>query len=423
MPPSDLVEATLPFLSRAITDTIWTVTDTIQPATNLHATHQLSHLFQLLDQLAKWKEKPACLTLMAYQWALTVCECIQKVDRIPPDRAIYYVCYQIRRLVGWSGGGGSYPSPRRGSEDGYASMSECECVFEHYSLLLALSLEIGFRHSPSWSIVPEPIGSSANKAYHLLMVEVMLQATSNSPRWFPVGGERRVLYADGIGDAQYVWTLGGHLPPLGSCASTLGRIINDLIISPRLRVLLVRAIGSMEYEDLERAGLDKIVCVFDGLQLGVDDMRSGGRWSLLLKPLIRSKFGRERLPLRYWHLLEELIAKDVGPHTRLCYPDTFAMKALEESQDWEKLEVWLRIVWTSRVEGGTYLEDVIRVILTLLRHRPSAISWFASMKKPSWHCLLDLYNPEFRQICDLTKWVVFLLSPVTIYILMESTPP
>ena len=49
MPASDLVEAALPFLSRVITDTIRTVAGTIQPATNFHATHQLNHLFELLD--------------------------------------------------------------------------------------------------------------------------------------------------------------------------------------------------------------------------------------------------------------------------------------------------------------------------------------------------------------------------------------
>ena len=340
---------------------------------------------------------------MAHQWSLALCECMQKVDQIPPDRAIYYVCLQIRRLAGWSDRSGSHQSPRPASEDGYASVSKHECVFEYYSLLLALSLEIGFRHSPvNWSIIPVAIKSLANKEYHLLMVEVMLRAASNPPCGYPVRHERRVLYAAGIEDALYVWTLGGRLPPLGLCTSTLGKIINSLIISPRLRVLLVRAIGSMEYEDLERAGLEMIVGILDVLKLKLDDMWMGGRGSLLLKPLIWSKFGRERLPLRYWRLLEELIAKDVEPRTRLCYPDTLAMKALEESEEWEKLEVWSRIVWTTRVESetGTYLEDVFRVSLPLLQHRPSAISWFASTTKTYWHCLSSLHNTEFRRICD-----------------------
>ena len=398
---SDLVEATWPFLSQAITDTIRTVADTIQP--NSRATRKLDRLFELLDQLAKWKEKPTCLTVMAHQWSLAVCECIQKVNRIPPDYADYNVSRKIRSLVGWSDGNDSHRSMVWNPKDRHAFMSKRECVFEYYSLLLALSLEIGFRHSPSWSTVPGTIGSPANKEHHLLMVEVMLRAASNSPGGVPVSKERTRVYEPGIGDALYVWTLGGHLPSLGSCASNIGRTIGDLGISSRLRILLIRAIGSMEYEDLERAGLEMIVGVFDRLELGFDDIcKVGGRWPLLLKPLARSKFGREHLPLRYWHLLEELIAKDVEPCTRLCYPDTSFMKTLEESQEWEKLEIWLRIIWTSRMETGTYLEDVKRVTLSLLQHRPSATLGFASMKERSWHCLLYFHNQELRQICDQT---------------------
>ena len=63
---------------------------------------------------------------------------------------------------------------------------------EEELVLLALSLEIGFHHSPDgWSMVPGGFGSWANKEYKLLMVEVMLRA---APGW--------ILCTAGVEDAQ-----------------------------------------------------------------------------------------------------------------------------------------------------------------------------------------------------------------------------
>jgi len=242
-----------------------------------------------------------------------------------------------------------------------------------------------------------------NREYHLLMVETMLRGASRGTQ---ITQKMRILYA-GIEGALHVWALGGRSPPLGSCAGYLCGITKCHEISPELRVLLVRALGSMEYEDLERVGLDIVVDALSDLNLRFGDVCMGGRWPLLLKPLIRSQCGRERLPLRYWHLVEGLIMDDAEPRTILCQPDVDAMRALEASQYWEKLEVWMRILWISRLDGWfppvPIAEDIERVTLSLFQRRPSALSGFACMKIPigrSRSCLLDSRKSELQQICD-----------------------
>ena len=362
----------MPFLSRAITYAI-------------PIPHQWHNLHELLEQLMEWKEKPVRLTAMAYQWSLASCECLRNIDQISAGPTIW-VSYQFEGLV----------EPC----DGRVGVSKHEYVFECCLLLLALSLGVGFRHSPGGGSTYMP---PVNEEYHLLMVETMLRGASRGTQ---VARKMRALYA-GVEGALRVWTLGGRSPPLGSCAGYLGGVVKGHQISPELRELLVHAVGSMEYGDLERAGLEMIADALGDLNLRFDDMCMGGRWPLLLKPLIRSQCGRERLPLRYWHLLEALIMDDVEPRTMLCQSDVDTMRALEASQDWEKLEVWMRVVWISRLESWLppvpVMEDIERVTLSLFQRRPSALSGFACMKIPSDRfrsCLLDSRKAELRQICD-----------------------
>ena len=349
-------------------------------------TDRWGHLYELLEQLTEWKDKPACLTAMAYQWSLAICECIRNIDRIPDPLAIRTSC-RFGELI----------EPYHGR----VGTAKHEYIFECCSLLLALSLGVGFRHGPDGGSM---YMSLANKEYHLLMVETMSRGASRGTR---IARRLGMLYA-GVEDALYVWALGGHLPSLGSCAEYLGRIVKGHQISPGLRLLLIRAIGSMAYQDLERAGLEMVIDALDDLDLGFDEMRLGGKWPVLLKTLIRSQFGRERLPLRYWHLLENLMMDDVKPHPTLCRWDLDTMRTLETSQNWEKLEAWMRIVWISRLdpEGGfppvLAMEYIERVTLSLFRHRPSAIPKFGGMKIPSdWprSCLLDSRRTELQRIC------------------------
>ena len=369
---SDLAGAILPFLSRAIADAI--------PVTD-----QWDNLYELLEELMEWKERPACLIAMAYQWSLAFCDCIRNIDQLLVGTTIF-TPHRFEGLV----------EPC----DGRVGIPRREYVFECCLLLLALSLGVGFRHgSDGGPMHMLPV----KEEDHLLMVETMLRAASRGTQ---ITQKMRILYA-GIEGALHVWALGGHSPPLGSCAGYLCAVVKGHQISQGLRTLLVRAIGFMEYEDLERAGLEMVIDALGDLKLRFDDMCMGGRWPSLLKPLIRSQCGREHLPLRYWHLLEASIMDDLDPGTILCQPDVDTMRALEASQDWEKLEVWMRILWISRLEGWfppvPVAEDMERVTLSLFQRRPSALSGFACMKIPlgrSRSCLLDSRKTELQQICD-----------------------
>ena len=316
----------MPFLSRTITDAI-PIPDLWNP------------LYELLGQLKGWKEKSGCLAVMAYRWSLTICERVRKVDRVPTDLTVYEVNHRFKHLAG-------RPDP-------WIGWSKRKYLLECYRLLLALSLEVMFRHGlDNRSMhIPEAIRSPANEEYHLLIVETILRAASVSPPEARDMAKEQALCA-GVEDALNLWTLGGHLPPLGSCAGYLGIIVKNHQIFPKLQLLLIRAVESMDYRDFERAGLETIVGILDCLDVGLDDMCSRGGWLSLLKPLTRSQPGRKRLPLRYWWLLEELVIEDAEPHTELGHWDVRAMGILENSREWEKLEAWIRIMWVSRLEDG-----------------------------------------------------------------------
>ena len=75
-------------------------------------------------------------------------------------------------------------------------------------------------------------------------------------------------------------------------------------------------------------------------------------------------------PLHYWHLMDKMaLAKGLGVDFT---SRSTVMRSLKEAEDWEKLEVWMAIVWRC-VLSSRSVEDVERVTLKLLSRRPSAL--------------------------------------------------
>ena len=59
------------------------------------------------------------------------------------------------------------------------------------------------------------------------------------------------------------------------------------------------------------------------------------------------------------------------------------MKFLEEAEDWERLEIWMSVVWKSPLPPGSSMdkpmEDIERLTLKLLSRRPSALLRFQKL--------------------------------------------
>jgi hypothetical protein len=79
----------------------------------------------------------------------------------------------------------------------------------------------------------------------------------------------------------------------------------------------------------------------------------------------------------YWHLLgKSALGTDFSETPGLRSVEM--MRSFEEAEDWEKLEVWMVVVWQSLPQStpAPTMEDVERVTRKLLLQRPSALQRF-----------------------------------------------
>ena len=76
------------------------------------------------------------------------------------------------------------------------------------------------------------------------------------------------------------------------------------------------------------------------------------------------------------------------------------MRSFEEAEDWEKLEVWIVVVWQSLPEStpAPTMEDVERVTRKLLLQRPSALRRFKDLCERG--SLYSSHEAQLRQVCD-----------------------
>ena len=69
----------------------------------------------------------------------------------------------------------------------------------------------------------------------------------------------------------------------------------------------------------------------------------------------------------------------------LGFGNTEAMRSLEKVGDWEKLGVWMVVVWSflpgSTMPGSESVESIEEVTLKLLLRRPSALQGFEDLYK------------------------------------------
>jgi hypothetical protein len=126
--------------------------------------------------------------------------------------------------------------------------------------------------------------------------------------------------------------------------------------SPRLRRVSIHAIEyasgtlrSSRHQDSETVHL------LNRLNVDVDDMVERDRWVRLLVDVICLPTGLESLSSHYWHLLGEL-ALDTNIVDFRCRV-LEVMRLLEKSEDWEKLEVWMMVLWSSLASPSRSVHD------------------------------------------------------------------
>jgi len=186
-------------------------------------------------------------------------------------------------------------------------------------------------------------------------------------------------FDDVVADAVCAWIADPDIAPPGSFARYFTkRVKNKTTFSRRLQRAITRVIGDIWRRELEVSGLET-VRLLNRLEVNMDDVVDKDEWRNLLFSAIRSTTGQESLSSHQWHSLDKLLSGSrlyVKPAPR----DVEVMKLLEEAEDWERLEVWMMVMWG--ILGGSMsdpMQDVQQTSLKLLSHRPSAIPRFENL--------------------------------------------
>jgi hypothetical protein len=359
----------------------------------------LQHLNFLLEFLAAWEKRPPSLTPIAYEWCSALSEAAGRLglgeppvdlplgpqpgDRYrPQDLARSGPLSEIAEGEFSHVGPGCDPIRVDGTPNHTHRHPQDPIPFR-YGTLLSTILEIGFR------IVGPGHDSSALHLHHTPHHDRMFETAFSSDD------------DEVVADAVSIWIVGSDHPPPGSLARYLAkRVERSTPFSPRLRQMSIRVIERTWHGELEMAGLET-VRLLNRLDVDVDDMAKQDVWGQLLVDVIRTPAGLENMSSHYWRLLGELtlVASLVTPGRR----DVEVMRSLETAEDWEKLEVWMVVVWLS-LSGSApepVMEDVKRVTLNLFSRRPSAPPRFEALCERG--SLYPSHGVELRRVCDQAR--------------------
>jgi len=369
----------------------------------------VQYLKYLLDFLAAWKERPAYLTPMAYRW----CSAFSEMATGTGQNGTY-----IRRPNSPYSFTASSDSGDRGPEIQFTEVGPgCDrthCVrglrrnlnpYEYVDLPIR-ALEIGFRQ-------PGPYQSAIHHtSHHNWMFGVAFSSNDDEI----------------IADAMCAWIADSDHTPAGSFVHYFAeRVENTRPFPPRLREACIHAICHIRCSELTVSALET-VRLLNRLEADVDDTAAYGpirsfNWVRLLVWVIRSPSGFESLSSHNWCLLGKLT-----PHT--SFPERFAlrdvevMRLLEEAEDWEKLEVWMEIVWrslesspsstpddsTEDVQAPEEMEDVPtpesvegieQATLKLFLRQPSALQRFENLCEA--YGFWERWTDKLKRICDRAR--------------------
>jgi hypothetical protein len=395
----------------------------------------LRHLDLLLEFLAAWENRPVYLTPMAYQWCSAISEVAGRlgVGQVPvnPPPNLPKLGSQLlselrphlqpkpeheplpQPMFPWPKedlfGPSIYPrlrpqdlihsefSSRLAEEEfshvglgcdpvhkGETSHHTCKCLPNliplHRVVLLPIILDVGFHLAGPGH---ESTLHLNHTSHHKWAFEVAFSSNNDEV----------------LADAVNVWIVDSDQTPPGPFVSYFAkRVESSRPFSPRLRQVVIHAIESIWYRDPEVLELEA-VCLLNHLNVGVDDMVEKWAWGLLLAAVVCLPTGPESLSPHYWHLLGES-ALGTNFYNTPGLQSLEVMRSLEEAEDWEKLEVWMVVVWQSLPQSmpAPTMEDIERVTRKLLLQRPSALQRFNNLCKQG--LLPSLHWVQLRQVLD-----------------------
>lgn len=131
----------------------------------------------------------------------------------------------------------------------------------------------------------------------------------------------------------------------------------------------------------------------------MDDVVDKDTWGKMLVSVIRSPAGLESLSSHFWHLLDKLVSATQLRGTSEPH-NAEVMMSLENAGDWEKLEIWMVVMWESlsfpEMLKPESMLGIQQTTLNLLIQRPSAIPRFEVL-----HEGVFFFPPKVLQvICD-----------------------
>ena len=351
----------------------------------------------LLEFLAAWEERPVYLTPMVYKWCSTISEVVVTGHRHTPllrfrpqDVGLDGVLSEAAELR-FSLVGPGCGLVRTGEASHHNRKRRRKWIGSHPRVHLPIILEVGFR------LVTPGSGQPALRLDHTLDHNLVFEsALSNHDD-------------EVIADGMCAWIAGSDHVPAGSCAHYLTKSVeNDTPFSLRLRRMGISLIERTWRSELRASELETIL-LLNRLYVSVDDMEDQCEWVRLLVNAISSPVGLQGLSIHYWHLLEGLPPVWTPPMARTME----LVRLLEEGEDWEKLGVWMVVVWQSNPGSFAALEDLEhleRVTLKYLLQRPSALPRFEGL--PRSEGVWTGYHAALEDICARARAELLSLEPL-----------
>jgi hypothetical protein len=351
----------------------------------------------LLEFLAAWEKRPECLIPIAYQWCSAIAEATGALD--------------WNELTGTEGtllrSRLKLQDPALG--DRLPGLRLDEAMFSkvghHWGSLRFNNISHRARGRPQdpYGLPPEPyvdlLHTILEIGFRLVTPghdKPFLNHTSHHTRVFEIAFSSS--HDEVVADAVSIWIAGSRRSPPGSCIYYLAKRMQRVTpFSPRLRRVSIHAIEyAWKYPELATPE-SETVHVLNYLHVDVADMVERGRWVRLLVGVICLPIGLESLSAHYWHLLGEL-ALSTSAHLdhRLLLE---VMRMLENAEDWEKLEVWMAVLWSSTfpIKRTFKMEEIEQVTLKLVSQRASALLRFEDL------CRRRSARSELRRICDQAR--------------------
>jgi len=361
----------------------------------------LQYIEYLLEFLAAWEERPACLTPMAYQWCSAISEAAGRPGPgEPPDDQPTWGQHRHRRQLrlrpqdlaaevfltqdvesGFSEAGPGCDPVRLDDTSHRARRYPHTLTPDSYVHLLSTTLDIGFRlAAPSHD---QPALHSDHTPYHEWVFETAFSSRDDEV----------------IADAVSAWIMDRVRAPPGSFVRYFtGRVERDTPFPQRLRRITLHAIGRIHDSELKMSGLEAIR-LLNGLNVDADEVEWEYGLVRLLIEVICSPMGSENLSSHNWRLLDKLAA-DVLFDRALVSRDVEVMRLLEAAEDWEKLEVWMGILWwfipSDHERESESMRDIEQATLKLLSQRPLALPRFKDLGGR----IRDSGGVALRRICD-----------------------